>query len=105
MVIYTTKNRAKEVSIRRVMGAGVGQVIIEISKGFIAMLLISVCIGLPFGFIAGHQFLQQYAYRIPLSFEMMAGSVALLLIIGGLTIGWQVYRTSLANPVKALRTQ
>jgi putative ABC transport system permease protein len=105
MVIYTTINRAKEVSIRRVMGAGIRQVIVTISGEFIALLVISVCIGLPPGFFVGRQFLQQYAYRIPLSFGILAGSATALLFLGGLTIGWQTYRTALKNPTKSLRTE
>lgn len=105
MVIYTTRNRAKEVSIRRVMGAKVGQVMLTISKEFISLLLIAVCIGLPVGFVTGSKFLQQYAYRIPVSLGMMAACALLLLLIGSITIGWQVYRTALANPVKSLRTE
>ncbi|HEY6977238.1 MAG TPA: ABC transporter permease [Chitinophagaceae bacterium] len=105
MVIYITKNRAKEVSIRRVMGADVWQVIIEISKGFAALLFIAICIGLPIGFIIGNQFLQQYAYRVSVNFGIMAGSAATLLFLGSLTIGWQTYKTATANPVKSLRME
>jgi putative ABC transport system permease protein len=105
MVIYTAKNRSKEVSIRRVMGAGLGHVVVEISKEFIVLLLLAVCIGLPIGFIAGKQFLQQYVYRIPLGFGILATSATILLIIGGVTIGFQTYRTALINPAKNLRAE
>jgi len=105
MVIYTTENRSKEVGIRRVMGAEVWQVVLTISKEFISLLLLSVCIGLPLGFLVGTTFLQQYAYQIPIGFEIMAGSAAALLFVGALTIGWQTYRTALSNPVKSLRTE
>jgi len=105
MVIYITKNRAKEVSIRKVMGASVRQIIVTISGEFVFLLLLSVFIGLPVGFFAGKQFLQQYTYRIPVSFGIMGGSAAALLLLGGLTIGWQTYRTAIANPVKSLRTE
>lgn len=105
MVIFTTQNRAKEVGIRKVMGAKVSQIIFTISKEFIGLLLLSVCIGLPLGFFVGTQFLQQYVYRIPLGFGILAGGAAALLGLGALTIGWQTYRTALANPVKSLRTE
>jgi putative ABC transport system permease protein len=105
MVIYTTKNRAKEVGIRKVVGANISQVIVTISKEFAGLLLLSVCIGLPIGVFVGEQFLQQYAYRIPVGFGILAGSAAALLFLGGLTIGWQTYRTALANPVKSLRIE
>lgn len=105
MVIYTTKNRSKEVGIRRVMGATVGQVVHTVSKEFVNLLLLSICIGLPLGILTGSKFLQQYAYRIQISFGIVAGSAAILLFIGTVTIGWQVYRTALANPVKSLRME
>lgn len=105
MVIYTTKNRSKEVSIRRVLGAGIGQVMVEISREFFFLLLIAVCIGLPLGILTGSQFLQQYAYRIQINFSMIAACAAALLLIGGATIGWQVYRTAISNPAKSLRIE
>lgn len=105
MVIYTTNNRSKEVGIRKVMGAKVFQIILTISKEFIGLLLLSVCIGLPPGFLVGKELLQQYAYRISISFGILAGSAVALLGLGALAIGWQTYRTALANPVRSLRTE
>lgn len=105
MVVYTTKNRAKEVSIRKVMGAAVWQIMVVVSKDFFALLLIAVCIGLPVGSLAGMKFLQQYAYRIPISVGLLAGCAGVLLLLGGITIGWQTFRTAMANPVKNLRTE
>jgi putative ABC transport system permease protein len=105
MVIYTTKNRSKEVSIRRIMGAGLKQVVVEISKEFVSLLLLAVAIGLPLGFLVGQQFLQQYVYRIPLGFGILASSGLLLLFIGAITIGFQTYRTALINPAKNLRAE
>jgi putative ABC transport system permease protein len=87
------------------MGASVSQVIVTISGEFVVLLLLSVVIGLPVGFLAGKQFLQQYEYRIPVGFGIMAGSAAALLCLGALTIGWQTYHTALANPVKSLRNE
>ncbi|MCW3092855.1 MAG: hypothetical protein JWP81_3924 [Ferruginibacter sp.] len=105
MVIFSTQNRSKEVGIRRVMGAGVGRVIGEISREFVLLLLIAVCIGLPLGFFAGNAFLQQYAYRIAMSFWILAGSAAALLLLGALIIGLQTYRIAIANPTRSLRTE
>ncbi|MEP6844757.1 MAG: ABC transporter permease [Panacibacter sp.] len=105
IVIYTTRNRSKEMSIRKIMGASLTQIVVEISKGFIGLLVISICIGLPIGIVAGSQFLDQYAYRISLGFSIIGGSVGLMLLLGGLTIGLQTYTTAKANPVKNLRTE
>lgn len=105
MVIYTTKNRAKEVSIRKVLGAGVWKILVVVSKDFFVLLLIAIAIGLPVGFLAGTQFLQQYAYRISISASLLASCAGSLLLLGGITIGWQTFRAAIANPVKHLRTE
>src|SRR3954453_14805961 len=105
MVIYTTKHREKEVGIRRVMGAEVWQVMVTISKEFITLLIIAVIIGLPIGIIAGKLFLQQYAYQVPLGFDIIAASTLLLVLPGVLTVIWQTYQKAIANPVKSLRTE
>jgi putative ABC transport system permease protein len=105
MVIYTTKNRQKEMAVRRVMGAQVRQLFITVSKEFITMLLIAVLIGLPIGILAGNRFLQQYAYQIHIDFQIIAGSAGILLLLGAFTIAWHTYRTALTNPARSLRTE
>jgi putative ABC transport system permease protein len=105
MVIFTTKSRAKEVSIRRIMGAKVRQVMSEISREFVILLAVSVCIGLPIGYFTGKKFLQQYAYQVPVNFTILAGCASSLLLLGIITIGWQTYRTAISNPAKSLRTE
>jgi putative ABC transport system permease protein len=105
MVIYTAKSRSKEVGIRRVMGAKVWHVIVEISKDFIWLLILSICLGIPLGFFAGEKFLQQYAYRISIGVGILGFSATALLCLGAVTIGWETFRTALTNPVKSLRTE
>ncbi len=105
MVIYTTKNRQKEIGIRKVLGADFGQLIYIISKEFIGLLLISITIGLPIGILFGKRFLQQYAYQIPISFFLLSGCAIAMLLIGFLTIGWQTYKAAFANPVESLRRE
>src|SRR6476646_2934259 len=105
MVIYTTKNRAKELSVRKVMGADAWQIVVVVSKEFFTLLFISISIGLPIGFLTGMKFLQQYAYRISIGLSILGGSAVVLLLLGVLTIGWQTYRTAIANPVKHLRSE
>jgi putative ABC transport system permease protein len=71
MVIYTTKNRLKEVSIRKIMGASAGQIIFKISKEFLGLLGVAIGVGLPAGLFVSVQLLQQYAYRIPVGAEIL----------------------------------
>ena len=105
MVVHTANNRSKEVSIRRVLGAGLWQLIMVMSKGFIWLMVMAVCIGVPFGFIAGQKFLQQYAYRVAIRPGILINSAVGLLLLGGITILVYTYRTAMANPVKSLHIE
>jgi len=105
MVIYTTRNRGKEVSIRKVMGAAVWQIMVMVSKEFFVLLLLAIGIGLPIGLLAGMKFLEQYAYRITIGISILGGSASALLLLGALTIGWQTFCTAIANPAKNLHAE
>jgi len=105
LVIYTVETRRKEISIRKIVGAGVNQLMILLSKGFVKLLIIAGLIAMPIGYILSIVFLQNFANRV----EMRIGSVIIcflfLLSIGLITIISQTYRASSENPAKNLRTE
>ncbi|MGA0560368.1 ABC transporter permease [Larkinella sp. VNQ87] len=105
MVTYTTETRVKEVGIRKVMGAQVGQIIWLLSWDFAKLLLIAAAIALPLGYLAGMAFLINFAYHVSVGFETLGGCFGLLLGLGGLTIGLRTYRAALANPADSLRSE
>jgi putative ABC transport system permease protein len=105
MVIYSTKNRMKEISIRRLLGGKTGQIMLFMSREFIILLVLSVCIGVPVGIYAGNAFLQQYAYHISIGIKILSISIFTLFGLGSLTIGIQTYRTVITNPAKTLRIE
>ena len=105
LVIYTIEVKQKEISIRKIIGASEKQLIGMLSKRFVKLIIIAGFIAMPVGDIAGHLFLQNFAYRI----HFGVGSVLLcfffLLGIGLFTIISQTYKAAIANPVKNLRTE
>ncbi len=105
LVIYTVETRRKEISIRKVIGATVNQLMSHLSKGFVKLLLISGAIAMPFGYLLCKFFLQNFPTRI----EFGIGSVFLcflfLLVIGLVTVLSNTYKASSENPVKSLRTE
>jgi putative ABC transport system permease protein len=103
IVTYNTEIRTKEVGIRKVMGASVGQVIGLLSWDFIKLLLLAAGLGLPLGYLAGSFLLQNFAYHIRIGLDSLGLCLLVLVILGGLTIGWRTYRASLSNPVDSLR--
>jgi putative ABC transport system permease protein len=105
MVTYTTALRRKEVGVRKVLGASVGQVVFLLSRSFMVLLLVAALIALPLGFLAGNLFLQSFAFHVTLGAGTLAFCLIAMLGVGGLAIGIQTYRAAAANPANALRTE
>jgi putative ABC transport system permease protein len=105
MVTYNIQIRRKEIGIRKVMGAGVPVIISLLSRSFLKLVLIAGCIALPIGYILGYLFLNLFANRTSIGVFIPLGSLLGLLAIALLTMGSQVYRVAVANPVKSLRTE
>ncbi len=105
LVIYTVETRQKEISIRKVMGASVNQLMILLSKGFLKLLLIAGLIAMPIGYVVSFFFLQNFANRVPFGLGTLLLGFLFLLAIGMITILSNTYKASVANPVKNLRTE
>ncbi|WP_373513721.1 ABC transporter permease [Persicitalea sp.] len=105
MVSYTTEMRTKEVGIRKVMGATVAQIVLLLSSGFVRLLLIAGVIALPLGYLAGELFLHEFAHRITLGVLGPLACFVVMLLVGGLTVGWLTFRAANEDPAKSLRTE
>ena len=100
LVIYTVETRQKEISIRKIIGASVNQLIFLLSKGFLKLLFISGLIAMPMGYILSYIFLQNFANRVSLGIGSLLLCFLFLLVIGLITILSNTYKASVANPVK-----
>ncbi len=103
MAIYTVETKAKEVSIRKVVGASVFDLVKLLSKGYALLLAISLLVAVPASFFIGKQLLQTFAFSVPMSIWMFVPGVLILTVLGMMTIGSQTVRGALANPVEKLR--
>jgi putative ABC transport system permease protein len=105
MAMYAAQVRVKEVGIRKVMGASVMDVVLLLSKSFMALIGISILIGVPVSYFAGQAFLEGFAYRIQITPVMLI--LTILLIAGlGLVIVWsQTIKVATSNPAKWLRSE
>jgi putative ABC transport system permease protein len=102
---YNILQRTKEIGIRKVLGASVQNVVYILSKDFLLLVIISFVIASPMAWYIMHKWLQDFAYRIDISWWvfLLAGMVALLIAL--FTVSYQSIKAALTNPVKSLKTE
>jgi len=105
LAAFTAQQRIKEIGIRKILGATVPNIIALLSRDFVRLVLLSIFIATPIAAYAMHNWLEDFAYHIPLSawFFIAAGAGALLVAI--LTVSSQSLKAATANPIKNLRTE
>jgi len=105
LAIFSAERRTKEIGIRKVLGASVTNIAVMLSKDFLLLVLIALLIASPIAWYGMNQWLQDFAYRINISWWVfaLAGSGAILIAL--ITVGFQAIKAALANPVKSLRTE
>ena len=103
MSIFYNQQRTKEIGIRKVNGANVWEIIKMLNKDFIKWVIIAFIIASPIAYYAMNKWLQNYAYRIEISWWIFAIAGILALIIALITVSWQTFRAARRNPVEALR--
>lgn len=103
MAMYATQVRVKEVGVRKVMGASVGDVVLLLSKSFMLLIGFAVMIGVPVSFILGNLFLELYAYKIEITPLLLGAGIGIIVGLGLLIVCSQTIKTALSNPVQSLR--
>jgi ABC-type antimicrobial peptide transport system permease subunit len=102
---FMAVQRIKEVGIRKVLGATAGNIVYLFSKEFIILIAIAFAIATPLAWYSMHQWLQDYAYRINISWWLFAAGGLAAIVIALATISFQAIKAAIANPVKSLRTE
>jgi putative ABC transport system permease protein len=103
--LFATLQRSKEVGIRKVLGASVGNIVMLLSKDFIQLVLLAILIASPVAWYVMHNWLQHFVIRINMSLGIFIGAGLLALIIAFITISFQSAKAALANPVTSLRSE
>lgn len=102
---FMAVQRIKEVGIRKVLGATAGNIVYLFSKEFIILITIAFVIATPIAWYYMHLWLQDYVYRINVSWWLFAAGGLVAIIVALATISFRAIKAALANPVKSLRTE
>ncbi len=102
---FVAEQRTKEIGIRKVLGASIGQLVTLLSRDFLRLVLISLVIATPIAWYATHQWLTDFAYKIDISWWIFALAGLLAIAIALATVSFQAIKAALANPVKSLRSE
>jgi len=102
LMAYTTQRRRKEIGIRKVMGASVGNILMMMLKQTGIQIVIANIIALPLAFLLVQWYLDNYAYRIAISPIIFVSALAVSSLVALLAVGTQVLRAAMENPAKAI---
>jgi len=105
LAMFTAEQRAKEIGIRKVLGAGIFSLLSVLSGEFLLLIVIALVIASPLAWWAMHSWLHNYEYRIRIQwwFFGLAGALAILIALA--TVSFQAMKAALVNPVKSLRSE
>jgi putative ABC transport system permease protein len=102
---FAISQRIKEIGIRKVLGADVSTIVTLLSKDFLKLVLLAAVIAFPIAWYAMDSWLQDFAYRINISWWVFVVAGAIAAIIAFITISFQAIKAAVANPVKSLRSE
>ena len=102
---YMAENRIKEIGIRKVLGASVKSITTLLSKDFLKLVLISIVLAVPVSWYFMSKWLEDFAYRITISWWTFALAGIIALTIALLTVSYQAVKAAIKNPVKSLRSE
>jgi len=105
LTIYAAEQRVKEIGIRKVLGASVSGIVFMLSKDFLKLVLIAAVLAIPVAWFFMHQWLEEFAYRININGWVFVLSALAAIVIAMATIGLQVLKAAIANPVNSLRSE
>jgi putative ABC transport system permease protein len=105
LVSFMAVQRTKEVGIRKVLGASIGNIVYLFSREFTVLVVIAFLIAAPVAYYMMNNWLQGFVYRIHIGAGIFLATIIISICIAWLTVGWRSLRAALLNPVKSLRAE
>ena len=105
LAMFTAEQKTREIGIRKVLGASVASLFTLLSREFIFLVCVALLIASPVAWWLMNNWLQNYAYRTPISWWMFLFAAMVAIVVALITISFQAIKAAIANPVKSLRTE
>jgi putative ABC transport system permease protein len=105
LALFVTRQRAKEIAIRKVLGAGLRQILNVLSGDFLRPVVLAFCIAIPLASLLMHRWLQTFAYRTTINVFVLLLAAVIIIAAALATIAVQTIRSALSNPVDSLREE
>ncbi len=105
LAAFNAQKRTKEIGVRKVLGASVGQITFRLTTDFLKMVGIAILISLPIGWYAMNKWLEDFSYRIEIPWWILVMAAVLATAIAIITVSYQSIKAAVVNPVKSLRTE
>lgn len=105
LVAFAAVQRTKEVGIRKVLGASMPDIVLLFAKEFLLLIAIAFVIAAPVAWYIMNNWLDNFAYRIPIDAFTFVVAILVSFVIAAITIGHQAVKAAFANPVKSLRSE
>src|SRR5207253_2227513 len=102
---YMAEQRTREIGVRKVLGASIIDLWYLLSKEFVVLVLIAMCISVPIAWSFMQSWLENYQYRAGMSWWIVGATGFMVLFITLLTISFHTIKAALLNPVKSLRSE
>ncbi len=105
LVSFMTTQRMKEVGVRKVLGASVSNIALLFSKDFLRLVLIAFAIAAPLTWFAMNQWLQTFAYKISIGWNVFAIGIIITLVLTFITVSYRSIKAALVNPATIIRNE
>ena len=102
---FTAAKRTKEIGVRKVIGSSTFNIVVLLSKDLLKPVLIAMLIAIPAGYYLMNNWLQNYAYRIPIYWWIFVLAALLSAFIAIITVSFLAFKAAMMNPVKSLRSE
>ena len=105
LITYIAESKTKEIGIRKILGASVGNLVVMLTKEFLILVTVSALIALPLAYWWIDRMLQDYSYRITIGWGIFAAAMLATILLTLFTVGWQARKAATANPINAIKME